>query len=300
MIPEKNTPKSFLILFEKRLETHYTLQEIRSIFYWVMSYVTHRNRSSLILTNEQPLNPDQCGQIIQILDRLDRGEPIQYIIGMAPFLDLEISVSPDVLIPRPETEELASLIIQDFLPLIPPGGKVLDIGTGSGCLALAIKNARKDLIVTGVDCSSRALEIARKNSQSLDLEIHWIEGDILKNDRLQKGTRFDLITSNPPYIPQKQKQAMMRHITDYEPNKALFVPDDDPLLFYKKIRGLLSEYLAPYGTVCLEVHEQFADDVAKLFEDILGAAVKQQADFRGKPRFVFIYYPATYQSHCQS
>ena len=288
MISSDITPKSLFAAFEQRLQFRYDSGEIRSLYYLILKQVTRWDRASVVINREKSLPFDQASRVCQYLDRLVAGEPIQYIIGTVQFLDMELLVSPGVLIPRPETEEMASLIIRDCIPKLPLGAHILDIGTGSGCLALALKKARSDLHVTALEISTAALKVARKNAEALCLDITWKHGDLMNRDEWKKMGSFDLIVSNPPYIPQHEKLSMCPHVTAHEPGIALFVPDDDPLIFYRHIHSFLHAHLSQTGIVFLEIHEKFSKAIVMMFRENRDLLVEEKKDFRGKDRFVIL------------
>ncbi len=202
------------------------------------------------------------------------GRPVQYVLGRTEFCGLSLQVDERVLIPRPETEELVAWIARSEAH---NALSILDIGTGSGAIAIALKQALPHTRVTALDVSRSALEVAKDNSLSNNVLIDFIEADILT--RWPAGN-FDLIVSNPPYIPSGEKRQMAAHVVDYEPHKALFVPDDDPLLFYRAIAAHAQNRLY------LEVHENYAQDVVELLEKQGFTEIELREDLHGKPRMI--------------
>lgn len=232
--------------------------------------------------NQHPRLLTQDEQILAwtIENRLKSGEPVQYITGIADFYGLQLHVTPDVLIPRPETEELVELILEDH-----PNSnllRVLDIGTGSGCIALALKSQRPEWEITAVDLSTSALEIAKKNGKELGLTINWQQLDILQDS--PTGT-FDLIVSNPPYIPPSERDKMNTATLKYEPELALFSPEENPLVFYRRIIELSQDLLASNGKIYFEVNEFRATAVANLLEARTNK-VALLNDLQKKPRML--------------
>lgn len=233
-----------------------------------------------------------------IIKRLKSDEPIQYITGISWFMDLKISVNPSVLIPRPETEELVDYTInklQDISPLRGEGvenknTKILDIGTGSGCIPLAIKKNLPGSEVFGLDISADALQVARHNGQNLGLNVNWIQGDILAENVLSPELIFDAIISNPPYITIEERKIMDASVLKYEPDVALFTGNDDPLQFYKAIIPFAKKYLSQHGFIALECNENFSKEVAKLYKQEIGQS-DIITDMQGKDRFVFSAFP---------
>jgi release factor glutamine methyltransferase len=192
-------------------------------------------------------------------------------------------VSPDVLIPRPETEEMVSWIVKSFELRVMSGG-ILDLCTGSGCIAIALKKAFPAAEVTAVDVSSKALEIARQNAENSGAEVHFVEGDVLDGVNGFNGS-YGLIVSNPPYVMEKERAQMAANVLDYDPALALFVPDDDPLRFYKAIANIAKEHLTEDGLLVVEINEALAEETSALLK-VYGFLPKVYTDFRGKARWI--------------
>lgn len=211
--------------------------------------------------------------------------PFQYVTGQAWFMDHPYKVSPDVLVPRPETEELVRWILQSNPPK--SGAKVLDIGTGSGCIATELALAWPQAQVFGMDLSAGAIHTASQNARDLKARVTWIEANVLEVQPgdLPEGP-FALIVSNPPYIPYKQKAQMAQGVTGFEPKQALFVPNDTPLLFYERIASLASALLAENAPLFFEIHEDFAEDVLGMMEAKSYHSMELKQDFQGKNRMV--------------
>jgi len=217
------------------------------------------------------------------LARLTHGEPVQYITGRAPFFGLDLMVSPKVLIPRPETEELVQLVLTENADA---PHRVLDIGTGSGCIPIAIARSRKNWAIFGLDISEDALDIARQNAVEQNVAVGWLHNDITALPNLGQ---FDIIISNPPYIPLEDAKTLEPHVLNHEPHLALFAPENDPLFFYRAIKHFAAKSLTkPGGRIYFETHYNLADAVADLFADARQTTVI--SDMFGKPRFVVITY----------
>jgi len=232
---------------------------------------------------EAGLPSESLLQLRADLDRLLRGEPLQYVLGSAEFFGREFKVSPAVLIPRPETE----LLVEEALGCIGaygPDARVLDLCTGSGCIAWSLLLERPGLSVTAVDISEEALEIARSQFPGSPSPA-FVRADILREAQFDGGP-FDLIVSNPPYIKEGQKAQMRRNVLDFEPEIALFVPDGDPLLFYRAIAGIARRQLAHGGVGIVEINEEFGPETAGLFRDCGFRDVSILRDLSGKDRFV--------------
>lgn len=220
------------------------------------------------------------------INRLKAGEPTQYVTGIADFYGLQLTVSPAVLIPRPETEELVEWILEENAPGTPL--RVLDIGTGSGCIALALKHKRPEWTVEALDVSKTALKIARTNATKLDLEVLFHHLDVLQNGLDLPAGTYDLIVSNPPYIPPSEQDKMGQSTLAHEPALALYVPEEDPLLFYGRIAEEGNDLLRTSGRARLyvETNEFNNELVVRLFERLGYKEVTVRNDLQGKPRMV--------------
>lgn len=212
-----------------------------------------------------------------IIQRLNEGEPIDYILGYTYFYGLKVLVSKDTLIPRPETEELVEIILKENLKKTKL--KILDIGTGSGCIALALKSKLADAEITAIDVSNAALEIAHKNSRVLGLDINFILLDILNEQLWPKLGSYDIIVSNPPYIPQAEESDMTSSVLDYEPHLALFV-EKDSLVFYKQILKFAQAHLHSTGIVYFETSQSIQ------LEEFDGFQIEKKRDLSGNWRFL--------------
>ena len=216
-----------------------------------------------VLTGRDAELPEETKEKLRAAARrVEQGEPVQYVIGKTVFMGLELKVSPAVLIPRPETEDLVRLLISENKGL--NDGKVLDIGTGSGCIALAVKHQMPDTRVTAWDVSEKALEVARHNALINGLDVKFQLNDILLPQ--QSADHFDIIVSNPPYVCTSEAAEMERQVLDFEPHTALFVPDDDPLRFYRAITLFARQHLNSDGKIYFETNRAYADDVAELLK----------------------------------
>lgn len=208
--------------------------------------------------------------------------PVQYITGRTEFCGLDMVVREGVLIPRPETEELVETIRREAAP----ASRILDVGTGSGCIAVALARLLPQADVTGMDISHEALAVATENSQRHAPQLHLAQGDALGDFARLFDGRFDIIVSNPPYIPQSDIASMRDNVTHHEPHLALFVDDDDPLVFYRSIARNGQELLADGGRLYFEIYETYADDICAMLEQMGYCDIRKSIDFRDKPRFV--------------
>lgn len=216
------------------------------------------------------------------LQRIQNGEPIQYIIGRTEFYNAEIQVDGSVLIPRPETEELVDWIAKEYNEHHPQS--ILDIGTGSGSIAIALKKCFPQANVSAIDISNQALQTARHNAETNRAEVIFYKLDILRTSQL--SDKYDLIVSNPPYIPESERQYLERNVVDFEPSRALFVPDECPLIFYDKIARLAISALNSDGRIFFETHENFHPELKRLLERMGFTNIVCRNDFRGLPRFI--------------
>lgn len=214
--------------------------------------------------SEKILSELQVTQLNEIQNRLLNYEPWQHVVGFADFYGSKFHVSPDVLVPRSETEELVQLILDNVKPM----QTILDIGTGSGCIPISIKKKYEHLTVFGLDISEAALKIARQNAALNQVEINWRQADILNSNEWSRvGGQFDIIVSNPPYVLESDKSKMHRNVLDFDPELALFVADETPLLFYNAIADFALQYLKPNGQLYFEIHQDFGKETAELLRN---------------------------------
>lgn len=273
--------KQLTAIWTDKLSTLYSEREVWNILLLVLEDIFGFTRSELLVSKEIALSDAQLKDLDQLFSRLQTGEPVQYVIGFTYFDDLKIGVAPGVLIPRPETEELVSWIhesVQSNRKL-----KIEDWCTGSGCIALALKNRMPDADVTGMDVSPEALEIARSNAKDLYLDVSFELHDALN---MEKAGKVDVIVSNPPYIPWLEKAQMHQNVTDFEPDLALFVPDEDPLLFYKAIAEYAAKNLNENGLLFFELHESFGEETKAMVEQLGFSPVEIRKDLQGKNRML--------------
>jgi release factor glutamine methyltransferase len=213
--------------------------------------------------------------------------PIQHIVGFAHFMDLKFKVNKDVLIPRPETEELVQLVLNDFKDV---SIRILDIGTGSGCIAISIKNKLSKANVQAIDVSEKALNLAKENAKVNGVDVEFTQIDILNEREWLKLNKrnFDVIISNPPYVTQSDKLQMQKNVLEYEPELALFVPEENPLLFYRSIAEFSKRYLVSKGKIYLEINEGLANETKLLYTDSGFFNVDVLHDMMGKERMMVI------------
>ncbi len=235
------------------------------------------------IRRQDRMAPHELHRLGEIQARLLDREPVQYVMGKAHFFGLMFEVGSGLLIPRPETEELVDWILEEETR---SELRVLDVGAGSGCIAVTLQRKRPDWEVWALEVEAAALDVARRNAGNLNAPVHFIRGDFLqwRRSTLDLPEAFDLIVSNPPYIGMEEWEALPANVSRYEPRRALIVEGDDPLLFYREIRDFAGAHLGKGGTVYLEVSEYYAREVAGLFGEGWGVEIRK--DMQGKERMV--------------
>lgn len=269
------------------LYTIYDLREAKQIAHLVLEHITGYTKSERLIHHQELLTNDQELVYHQMTIDLLNHKPVQYVFSEAWFCGLSLYVDESVLIPRPETEELVELVIANLSVAAAQHISILDIGTGSGCIALALKNKLPKAKITATDISDAALNTAKTNAQKHNLSIQFIKHDILTNHLLMDEA-FDCIVSNPPYISLQEKSEMQAHVVDYEPHIALFVQDRDSLLFYRKIFDFSIKNLKTQGYIFLEINEQFGSEMLQLASQYSFQDIELKQDLFGKNRFVVI------------
>ena len=273
-------------IYQNQLAAFYPKEEIDSFFYLAIEHHLGLERFVLALDPELVIPKGDEQPLFGTLTRLEQQEPIQYILGSTEFYGLNIEVNPSVLIPRPETEELVGWILEDNAER--EGLDILDIGTGSGCIAIALAKHLKVPEVRAIDISIEALKTARLNADHNEVEVEFISEDILQCDTL--GTRFDIIVSNPPYVRKAEKDMMKANVLDYEPHTALFVEDNDPLIFYRHILRFSEKNLKKGGLIYLEINQYLAEDTSRLFDEEKFSEIELKKDLYGNTRLLRIKY----------
>ncbi len=272
--------------FKASLANIYSANEIRQILYLLFESYLDWAKPTVHLSYNQLLSETIATRFEQAMLALISGEPIQYIMGVACFNGIKIKVDRRVLIPRMETEELCALIQTDLTFRRSSDFSILDIGTGSGCIAINLKRNFPESVLTAIDISQDALNLARENADSAKCDIIFLALNILSPfDQTTLG-QFDLIVSNPPYITESEKRFMNRNVTDFEPAIALFVPDENPLIFYRTISGFAKRHLKSQGSLYFEINEQFGSQIMKILFDLGFSQVELINDLNDKPRFI--------------
>ena len=254
----------------------YSTEEAENLVNWLLEHHLGLRRVDMM----HFLKEDDLPEALKLdFQRLKSGEPIQYVLGKGPFYGREFLVNEHTLIPRNETEELVHLILKEN----PQAGlKILDIGTGTGCIPISLDLEMKSPEIYGIDISGKALEVARKNGELLKSNVSFQKCDILT--QMPNVRELDILVSNPPYVPEADKSEMHRNVLDFEPELALFVPDKDPLLFYRVIGEKGKQLLKPGGKLYFEIHEKFGSEVAELLTSLGYQEVKVIKDLNGKER----------------
>lgn len=266
------------------LKTCYTEREACAIAREVLEVRFGVTQLDLCMGKDKHFSLEERADLENIVNRLVQSEPVQYVLGQASFCGLTLEVGPGVLIPRPETEELVEWIRQDFKGY-GAGLRILDAGTGSGCIAVALSDSFPDAEVTAWDISKDALAIARRNAEHTGAKVVFEEVDIL-HPFVSEETVWDVIVSNPPYVCMSEKQDMMSNVLDYEPHTALFVPDDDPLLFYRALAVLAQRHLSPDGAFYAEINRAYFKQLKEMYHHEGFSEVILRKDIYGNDRMV--------------
>ncbi len=268
--------------FIKEMGTLYDESETKALYYEILQTILQCNKTTLLVEGDRLMDSNKLNEFHQIVERLKTGEPLQYILGVCSFCNYDFKVTPDVLIPRPETEELVDWIYTDNM------GKekltLLDIGTGSGCIAISIKKKIPTAEVSAMDISSNALSIATENASLNDASIRFYNDSILQP--VNDYPLYDIIVSNPPYIMEKEKTDMHTNVLHHEPSLALFVDDNDPLLFYRKIAEFGQTHLSCNGLLYFEINSLLAQETKNLLYAYNYTDVIIKKDMNDKNRMI--------------
>jgi len=283
----------------EQLKTIYEEQEAINITDLAIEHATGLSKKQQVEKKHAELTGSELEQLNKDVSRLKLHEPIQYVMNKAWFYGMELYVDKNVLIPRPETEELVQWILSDvrasgkdvFIRRSMEADettqlKILDVGTGSGCIALALKEAMPKAEVWGCDVSDEALNVARRNGSFLNIRVDFQGVNFLEEAQQKHLPTVDIIVSNPPYVPLKDKEQMHSNVVDHEPHTALFVPDNDPLVFYKALAKFGKKRLYESGRIYMEIHEGLGNDVTGLFNQYGYSDIELKKDMQGKDRMV--------------
>ncbi|MBT8236934.1 MAG: peptide chain release factor N(5)-glutamine methyltransferase [Bacteroidia bacterium] len=269
-------------IYHLELDTIYPKEEVDSLFSLALSHYLKFDRFILALHPNLVISKEEEQPLFEVLAALKQHVPIQYILGETLFMEIPIKVGAGVLIPRPETEDLVRWILED----IPEDAKFtcLDVGTGSGAIAIALKKHRPKLDMHALDISKRAIEISQENAMIHKMEIHLLEYDILGENPLDLP--LDIVVSNPPYVRELEQDSMAPNVLDHEPPEALFVSDDDPLVYYEAILKLCADNLAKGGFVYFEINEALGEEMTALLKKYSYSDIQLKKDIFEKPRMI--------------
>lgn len=270
--------------FQQALTTLYPNEEVDALFFIAIDHLWNFSRIDYMLNSRDNLNNNQIKEASEFISQLKTGAPIQHIIGYTEFFDLNFKVDKNTLIPRPETEELVSLILNKHNN---SPKTLLDIGTGSGCIPISLKYHRKDWNIYSCDISEDALKIAKQNAKDLAVEVGFIHTDILKFKEYSNFPNCDIIVSNPPYVTQTEKTLMHQNVLNHDPHLALFVPDSKPLMFYEAITEFASINLNANGWLYFEINEAFGNEMIALLNSFGFINIELIKDINGKNRIIY-------------
>jgi release factor glutamine methyltransferase len=280
-----------LNLIKTQLQNLYTDSEIKSFGFLILESVCHLDKPSVLRDKEKQLSPNERFQIREIVENLKKYRPIQYILGETEFYGLPFNVNENVLIPRPETEELVDVIIQGERRKEKgerrrgKGERILDVGTGSGCIAIALAKYFPEADVYGLDISEDALAVAKQNALRNQVDVKFFQHDIFNSFSIFHF-QFSMIVSNPPYVTPEEKIAMSKNVLDYEPHQALFVPQERPLLFYERIADIGLSHLKEHGTLYFETSALYGKETAGMLWEKGYRSVQLLHDISGKDRMI--------------
>lgn len=276
----------------QQLQSIYSANEATIITDWVLETMAGLQRSDIVKNPEMLIDLPRQISLDHCLAELLQHKPVQYVLGEAWFFNMKLKVNEQVLIPRPETEELVQLVIADYKEFeknkpadLTGRYSMIDIGTGSGCIAIAVKKNLPEIQMQAIDVSAGALAVAKENADSQQTDIDFFQTNFLDESNWLNMPEFNTIISNPPYIPLNEKEKLDLNVTAFEPHTALFVPDNTPLLFYEKIAAFGKDHLASDGKIFVEIHEDLAMITSELFTTLL-YQVEIKKDIFGKERMI--------------
>lgn len=275
--------KEIKTIFHKELDEIFPKEEVDSFFYMLIGHYLELERFILAIQPNLTITKEEEQPLFEALPQLCLHRPIQYIIGKAYFMDMDFRVDENVLIPRPETEELVRWMISDLKDKN-EGGGVLDIGTGSGCIAISLAKNLPNYKIFGLDISEEALRIAKKNAKINQVEVSFAVADILNIE--DSALKYDSIISNPPYVREQEKKNMQKNVSDHEPGLALFVSDEKPLKFYDAIARFARKNLNENGSLYLEINQYLAKEIKELLENYNFSKIEIRKDMFGNYRMM--------------
>ena len=275
--------------YASELEKIYSSNEANALIMILLEHYFGIDRVKIAMEPELRLSESEMLTLHFAVKELLKNKPVQYILGETEFCGMRFLVDENVLIPRPETEEMVQMIVVRTGCGVETDGRpsILDIGSGSGCIAISLAKLLKNSIVTAVDVSEKALEIAKKNAEANGVDVRFVLDDILNPQNPELiDNQFDIIVSNPPYVCESEKSEMRANVLDYEPSSALFVSDNDPLIFYRKILEFAHKSLKPDGQVWFEINEKFGKEMQNLCHEKGFKNVEIIKDFRERDRIL--------------
>ena len=283
------TINDVFLTFKQDLTSIYNANEIQALTLLVISEVTTSSKATIKAFPERELTDAQQRSITSILTQLTTGKPLQYILGYTEFYGLRFNVTPATLIPRPETEELVEWALVSWQLAVGSWQQphhVLDIGTGSGCIAISLKKNLPGVNVTAIDISPDALLVAKNNALLNEVDIDFVEADILKSQISRLTSQYSLIISNPPYVTPADKEQMHLNVVDFEPHSALFVAQEDSLLFYRAIAHFAVANLVPNGLLFFEINESYGNETVELLNNMGFKNIELKKDMSDRYRMV--------------
>lgn len=283
MFVQTNTIQAVKAYFTERLKTRFSENEIKHFFYESVVERLALSKTALLLNEPQLVSESDLLFFRSIVNRLLQNEPFQHIIGSTYFYDLKLKTDKRALVPRPETEELVDWVVTDQKENQP--SKIADICSGSGCIALALKSVLPATEITAIELSDAALALGNENAKNLGLNIHFVQKDVF--DSFDEFTSdYAVWVTNPPYIPESDRAEMHENVLSFDPEMALFVPNEDPLLFYREIGKKALHHLKHQGVLYAEIHERFAAETHQLLKEIGFDSIEIKKDLQGKDRMI--------------
>ncbi len=277
-----NTIQAVNTYFKQQLEATLDPNELKMTYRIMMEHYFGLSSTDLLIKRDHRFTESELVKVIHCVKRLQKQEPLAHILGVTEFYGLPFLVNQHTLIPRPETEELVDWILHDYPQRCP---KILEIGTGSGCIPIVLKKHLTTSEIASYDISEEALEVAKRNAERNQVVVNFQKVDVL-NASFAADTTWDIIVSNPPYIAQKEFDSMDTNVTNYEPHLALFVSDDDPLIFYRKIAEIGLQHLSQGGAIYVEINQYLSAQTVTLFQSMGFSQVVLQQDINGNDRMI--------------
>ncbi|KQC28868.1 peptide chain release factor N(5)-glutamine methyltransferase [Flagellimonas eckloniae] len=277
--------KEIKTIFHEELDTIYPKEEVDAFFYRLIEHYLKLDRFVLVLQPHLTVTKEEEQPLFEALAGLKLEKPLQYILGVAYFMDLELKVNEHVLIPRPETEELVEWILNEYQVERSRDLNILDVGTGSGCIAIALARKLPNAKVYAMDVSKEALKVAKSNAELNQVKVNFFMADVLKLE-LQPEHKFDIIVSNPPYVRELEKNKIKNNVKEHEPNLALFVPDNDALLFYRAVATSAEKHLMKNGRLYLEINQYLGKETKALLEAHNFSEIELRKDLFGNDRML--------------